>query len=215
MRGRRQSIGGCVKGCFERYRPLLEESWRRDDAVADAAWLFPMNMAAGEDGEAPVWLFWLLLLLPLLLPLPALPASHATNQPKTSYSQPPRTASPPPRSLLGLFRAVMALPLHPRVLVAAGLHCLDRCMRPEQAHLHRDTLFPRPPSNDGGTRGCSEMVLAIESTTQGKRNYEENKNIIESKLAECRGVARALVRKGPRTSLANTECRLISESIVI
>ena len=39
-------------------------------------------MAAGEDGDAPVWLFWLLLLLPLLLPLPALPASHATNQPK-------------------------------------------------------------------------------------------------------------------------------------
>jgi len=39
---------------------------------------------AGDDGDAPTWLFWLLLLLPLLLPPPALPASHAINQPNTS-----------------------------------------------------------------------------------------------------------------------------------
>jgi len=45
-----------------------------------ACWL----MLAGEDGDAPAWLFWLLLLLPLLLPPPALPASHAINQPNTS-----------------------------------------------------------------------------------------------------------------------------------
>jgi len=65
------------------YRPMTEESWRRDvvgPLLLLACWL----MLAGEDGDAPTWLFWLLLLLPLLLPPPALPASHAINQPNTS-----------------------------------------------------------------------------------------------------------------------------------
>lgn len=65
------------------YRPVAEESWRRDvvgPLLASLAWW----RLAGDDGDAPAWLFWLLLLLPLLLPPPALPASHAINQPNTS-----------------------------------------------------------------------------------------------------------------------------------
>lgn len=64
------------------YRPMTEESWRRDvvGPLLVLAWWLTL---AGDDGA---WLFWLLLLLPLLLPPPALPASHAINQPNTRAS---------------------------------------------------------------------------------------------------------------------------------
>lgn len=62
---------------------MTEESWRRDvvGPLLQLAWWL---MLAGDDGDAPAWLFWLLLLPPLLLAPPALPASHAINQPNTS-----------------------------------------------------------------------------------------------------------------------------------
>lgn len=63
------------------YRPVDEESWRRDAVGSLLAWWLTSAGDAG-DADAPIWL--LLLLLPLLLPHPALPATHAINQPNTS-----------------------------------------------------------------------------------------------------------------------------------
>lgn len=80
---RKEHRDGRERARLSCYRPVDEESWRRDaiGSLLPFAWWL---ILAGDDGDAPTWLFWLLSLLPLLLPHPALPASHAINQPNTN-----------------------------------------------------------------------------------------------------------------------------------